>query len=681
MLENKTAAPLPTQVVQGKTTRLLRTGFGAVIVLIIFLSGVGVYRIDGAYRTLDNIVGNEQVAVETLYRMQLAARDRTSALFTIVHTDDALERDAAMLRFNEQGRRFGEARAKLLSLRLNETEMALMEQQRQQTAVGMPLQEQVIELTMAGRRDEAEALLIREAMPAQERMIETLTAFLEHETEETRMLAQKMRDSHTETDVLMATGGVLGVLLATLIAVSVIRKTNGLVADLSSTSQQLHESMQDLQFQKFAMDEHNIVSIADVYGKIIYANEKFSQVSQYTLAELLGKNHRILKSGAHPDALYAHMWETIASGKVWQGEVCNRRKDGALYWVATTIVPCLGDDGLPYQYISVRTDITQIKEAQRVLERNQDTLERAVQDRTRELSEREEVLRSITNAAQDAVIMIDHAGLVTYWNPAAEQLFGFSAAEIMGHNLHDLIMPERYLARHQEGFAQFGGTGQGALLGRTTEVGAKRKDGTEFPVEIALSAVKLHGQWSAVGIVRDISVRKQTEERLTQLATTDTLTGICNRRRFDEVLSAEIDRATRFATPLSLIIFDIDHFKRVNDSFGHQAGDRVLIQLALTISSAIRTTDLFARWGGEEFTILAPNCDINSSRLLAEKLRMTIEKQHFADVGQVTCSFGVADFAPGDNADSLMKKVDRCLYRAKEMGRNRVETCITGPVT
>ncbi|MDP1683324.1 MAG: MCP four helix bundle domain-containing protein, partial [Burkholderiales bacterium] len=264
MLENKTVASLPTQVMQGKTTRLLRTGFGAVIVFIIFLSAVGVYRIDGAYRTLDNIVGNKQAAVEALYRMQLAARDRMSALFTIVHTDDAFERDAAMLHFYELGRRFGEARTKLLSLKLNETEIALMEQQRQQTALGMPLQEQVIELASSGRFDEAEALLMREAMPAQERMIETLTAFLEHETEETRKIAQKMRGSHTETDILMATSGLLGVLLAAVIAGSVIRKTNGLVADLSSTSQQLHDSMQDLQFQKLAMDEHNIVSIADV---------------------------------------------------------------------------------------------------------------------------------------------------------------------------------------------------------------------------------------------------------------------------------------------------------------------------------------------------------------------------------------------------------------------------------
>jgi diguanylate cyclase (GGDEF)-like protein len=209
---------------------------------------------------------------------------------------------------------------------------------------------------------------------------------------------------------------------------------------------------------------------------------------------------------------------------------------------------------------------------------------------------------------------------------------------------------------------------------------AQHRNGVEFPVDIALSAINLRGQWGAVGIVRDATERVRTEERLKLLATTDSLTGIYNRRHFDEVLTSEINRSTRFKSPLSLILFDIDHFKHINDTFGHQEGDRVLTQLALAVGEAIRTTDLFARWGGEEFAVLLPGCDLNDGRLLAEKLRMLLEKQSFADVGQVTCSFGVAEHMPGDDVDGLMRKADRCLYHAKASGRNRVETSQTTPI-
>jgi diguanylate cyclase (GGDEF)-like protein/PAS domain S-box-containing protein len=329
--------------------------------------------------------------------------------------------------------------------------------------------------------------------------------------------------------------------------------------------------------------------------------------------------------------------------------------------------------------VSVRTDITPIKEAQLVLERSRDDLERLVQRRSGELAEREKVLRSVTNAAQDAVIMVDHGGGVSYWNPAAEQMFGYAEDEVIGKNLHELIVPEHYRERAYKGFSQFVASGEGPAIGRTSVFQARHRTGREFPVDISLSAIQLGGKWNAVGIVRDATERVQTEERLRQLATTDTLTGICNRRRFDEVLAAEIERTSRFSSPLSLILFDIDHFKRINDSYGHQAGDRVLTQLALAVGDMIRTTDMLARWGGEEFAILMPGSDIDAGRVLAEKLRMMLEKQHFPDVGHVTSSFGVAEHVRGENSDALIKRVDRCLYHAKASGRNRVETPATTP--
>ncbi|MGK2952888.1 MAG: diguanylate cyclase [Thiobacillus sp.] len=673
------ASPPDYAKMRATTPRLLSWGFGTVTVVIIFITALSFWRASMDREAMDEIVTQKQTAVEMLYRMQFTARDRVFALFGAVHAQDPFVRDQEIQRFYEQGTAFSAARAQLLQLQLGKIERDLLDQQGRQAMLVMPLAYRVIETLEAGQHVQAEHMMIDHVVPAQNKMIDTLTALLEQQILDTQKNATVARENQNHSRALFLISGLIGVLLTWWVSILVGRKINGLISSLTNTSELLNASNLDLRFQKRALDEHNIVSISDVQGNITAVNDKFCEVSQYSRDELLGQNHRLLKSGLHPDAFYEALWTTISAGKVWRGEVCNRRKDGTLYWVASTILPFLGEDGLPCRYVSVRTKISAIKEAQLVLERSRHELEQLVQTRTGELAEREELLHSITNAAQDAVILIDRAGTVTYWNPAAERMFGYTELEMAGQNLHDLVAPERYLEQHRAQFSNYIESGEGPLIGRTVTVQAKRRNGEEFPVEVALSAVKLRGQWCAVGIVRDATERMQIEERLKHLATTDVLTGILNRRRFDEVLVDEIHRAARFSSPLSLILFDIDHFKRINDTCGHQAGDRALIQLALAVSGAIRTIDVFARWGGEEFVILVPSCDLNASRLLAEKLRMMVEKQRFADAGQVTCSFGVVEYAPGDDADSLIKKVDRCLYHAKASGRNRVETSLTTP--
>jgi diguanylate cyclase (GGDEF)-like protein/PAS domain S-box-containing protein len=299
-------------------------------------------------------------------------------------------------------------------------------------------------------------------------------------------------------------------------------------------------------------------------------------------------------------------------------------------------------------------------------------LEETVAARTADLQEREEILRRLTTAANDAVVMIDEHDTVTFWNHAAEKIFRYTEQEALGRNVHDLIMPERYRSEFAAAFAIFSETGRGRFVGQTRELIAQRRGGEEFPVELSVSAVMVKGRWHAIGLVRDITDRKHAEAALNRLATTDPLTGVANRRKFDEVLDAEVKRSARYGLPLTLLLFDIDHFKEVNDRHGHLVGDQVLSELARLVSENVRVNDHFARWGGEEFAVLATHCDENLTEHFAEKLRMLVGSHDFPTVGRLSCSFGLSGLRQGDTTQELVARADEALYRAKSLGRNRV---------
>jgi len=166
---------------------------------------------------------------------------------------------------------------------------------------------------------------------------------------------------------------------------------------------------------------------------------------------------------------------------------------------------------------------------------------------------------------------------------------------------------------------------------------------------------------------------KQTKDLFERQARIDYLTGVYNRLMFSELLEAEMQRASRYSSELSLIMFDLDHFKRINDTYSHNTGDHVLKEVAQLVSEHIRAHDIFSRWGGEEFMVLIPKNDKNLAVVLAEKLRCLCEDHDFGDGLHVTASFGVTQFRPDDNAESFTARSDEALYSAKRNGRNRVE--------
>jgi PAS domain S-box-containing protein len=190
--------------------------------------------------------------------------------------------------------------------------------------------------------------------------------------------------------------------------------------------------------QKYALDQHAIVAITDVQGAIIYVNEKFCTLSQYSEKELIGQNHRILNSGQHTTAFFQQMYSTVARGKVWHGEIRNRAKDGSFYWVDTTIVPFMTDDGKPRQYLAIRADITERKRVEAAFASSQQDLE------AKSLT-----LRSVLDSMTEGLVAADENGKFILWNAAADKIVGMTAADVKSENwsqyygifLPDMVTP------------------------------------------------------------------------------------------------------------------------------------------------------------------------------------------------------------------------------------------------
>ncbi len=154
----------------------------------------------------------------------------------------------------------------------------------------------------------------------------------------------------------------------------------------------------------------------------------------------------------------------------------------------------------------------------------------------------------------------------------------------------------------------------------------------------------------------------------------DALTGALSKDAFNEIIGIKIMEAKHVGQPLSMVIFDIDFFKKINDNHGHIVGDKVLKEIAEVVHQNIRTSEYFVRWGGEEFIILLPGTDIHGAKMVAEKIRRVVENNEFSDVGRVTCSFGVTQLLKDDTITSFIERADEALYEAKRGGRNQVRT-------
>ena len=304
--------------------------------------------------------------------------------------------------------------------------------------------------------------------------------------------------------------------------------------------------------------------------------------------------------------------------------------------------------------------------------------------------------RLLAENAMDVVWTIEPDGNISYVSPVIEKLRGLTPEEAMPQPLVANHPPD-LLARSRGYFQEIHSR---ALAGLPLEpvrgeLEYSCKDGyTVWCDVMVIPLVEPDGTLrQLLGVSWNISERKRHELELRQardlteqaiqtlqaanaellrLATTDTLTGVWNRRFFETLVVTEIQHAGRYDEPLSLLLFDIDHFKAINDAHGHMAGDQVLIDLSHRVRDYLRSGDMLARWGGEEFVVMLRHCDGAEAQRLAERLRALIAAEPLPRVGRVTASFGVAEFRSPESADAWLNRVDDALYQAKAAGRNRV---------
>jgi two-component system CheB/CheR fusion protein len=410
-----------------------------------------------------------------------------------------------------------------------------------------------------------------------------------------------------------------------------------------------------------ALDDNAIVAETDRSGTILHVNACFCRISGYAAHELIGRKHSLLNSGRHPRAFFQQMWATIARGEKWRGEICNRAKSGRLYWVDTTIVPLKGRSGRVERYLSVRFDITERKIAELALaEENERRLQA------------EQLLRDVIEAVPVGITAFDADDRLLLFNEAFRRFYpGMEPHIRKGMRYRTLV---RQLMRH--------GHLDAAADSAIASWLARRQDGargSSRPLALQLADgrwVQLREFRSESGLAvmarTDITELKEAERTIRKQAEEDPLTGLANRavmlRRVDEALGRQSTGRS------ALVLIDLDDFKAVNDSLGHDAGDELLVVIARRLVGALRRGAVVGRMGGDEFAILMSGSDRAALTRRLDRI-MAIVQQPVALTGRTVTprlSMGVAAFAPGTlSRRDVFQHADIALYHAKAAGRGR----------
>lgn len=359
------------------------------------------------------------------------------------------------------------------------------------------------------------------------------------------------------------------------------------------------------------------------------------------------------------------------NGKQQRFERALSKADGSTGYTLANYVPDVDESGRVAGFSLLVSDVTPIKLAEFQTERTQARL------------------RAVLDSVADGIITLDGGWMISSINPAGLQMFGYQADQLLGQSLQ-LLIPGRQVGTDAYDPVAYDPLKLSRALSEAPQLTGLRSDGHQFPLELRITQVDTPGENLYVGVVRDITLQQQIHAQLLRLALADGLTGLANRRRFDDVLAHELNSHIRAGKELSLILIDVDFFKLFNDRYGHVAGDDCLRQVAAAIRRIItRTNDLAARYGGEEFACILPMTDQAGAVQIARQIqqevrRLGIEHLSSSVARHVTVSMGVATMycSTQSSIEGIVGLADAQLYAAKLNGRDQfLATCLNHAVS
>ena len=387
--------------------------------------------------------------------------------------------------------------------------------------------------------------------------------------------------------------------------------------------------------------------------RIVYVNKTFTEMTGYTLEDVRGETPRILQGPSTDPEPRRRIREALEWWRPVRVELLNYRKDGTEFWVELNIVPVFDDDGLYTHWISVQRETTERRRTEE------------------EARVKEERLRaSLNQNASDVVAIVGADGVIRHASPSVLKVLGFRPEEMIGTSISFYVHPED-LQRTREAFTErLGKPGVGRPIGMRV----RHKSGSWRHLEAV--ANNLLDDPSVGGIVLnawDVTGRRELEERIAHQALHDALTNLPNRTLFVDRLEQALARATRRGEQLAVLFLDLDNFKYVNDSLGHEAGDELLVGVSGRVVSCLRPGDTAARLGGDEFVVLLEDVrDARDAGLVATRIADALRAPFVVDGLEIfaSTSVGVAMGGPDDRPGDLLKNADLAMYRAKEEGKD-----------
>ncbi|MFD1020772.1 sensor domain-containing protein [Thalassobacillus hwangdonensis] len=402
---------------------------------------------------------------------------------------------------------------------------------------------------------------------------------------------------------------------------------------------------------KYALDQSTTITVTDKNGVITYVDNHFCTLSNYERSELIGRNHRMLKSAHHEEAFFQEMWETILSGKVWYGDVCNRNKHGETFWLKTTIVPLLDESDKPHSFIAFRTDITESKRMEGQL-----------------IDAMKNDFRRTVNAMVNLIfkVEVDQEGeyYFTLFEGKLAHELGLTTEKVQGRKLKEIFAPEKVAFLKDKYERAF----------NNQEINYKHKYNGKH-IYTTLSPIMEQGEMiEVIGSSVDITVHEEAELRVRHMAYHDALTDLPNRRKLQLDLERALKQVNHTQGQVTVMFCDLDRFKYINDALGHKAGDQVLQTMAERLSEVIGYYGEIYRIGGDEFMI------VMNHTLTVEEIR-ELGNDMLHSIGQpimlmgkeffISASIGVAQYPEGgDTPEKLIGNADIAMHYCKMNGRH-----------